>query len=206
MNILVILGHPNQDSLCAALSEQYAQGASTHTNVQVLRLSELEFVASSQGFNKPLALEPDLEHAQQLILWADHLVFVYPTWWGNMPALLSGFFERVLLPGFAFKYRKNSSLWDKLLQGKTARIITTMDSPVWFHYLSTFAPGIHALKKAVLEFCGVARIKTTIFPQVKNSSSAKRQAWLVQAKQLGETDALRARPIATQKRVARDAK
>jgi NAD(P)H dehydrogenase (quinone) len=188
MNTLIILGHPNTDSLCNALAEQYAQGARQHANVQVLRLGDLEFLPSSQGYNKPLELEPDLRHAQDLIAWAEHLVFVYPTWWGNLPALLSGFLERVMLPGFAFQYRKNSKLWDKLLAGKTARIITTMDSPVWWHFLSTSAPGINALKRAVLEFCGVSGIKTTIFPEVRASSLPIRQQWLEQVARLGVQD------------------
>jgi NAD(P)H dehydrogenase (quinone) len=188
MKTLVILGHPNSDSLCGALAEQYIRGASQQAQVQVLRLGDLEFQPYSLGYSKPLLLEPDLQHAQELILWAEHLVFVYPTWWGNLPALLSGFLERVLLPGFAFQYRKNSKLWDKLLAKKTARIITTMDSPVWWHYLTTFAPGINALRRAVLEFCGVGKINTTIFQEVRASSLEQRQQWLEQAAQFGFTD------------------
>jgi NAD(P)H dehydrogenase (quinone) len=188
MKTLVIFGHPNSDSLCGAVAEQYIKAATQHSQVQVLCLGDLEFQPYSLGYNKPLALEPDLEHAQELILWAEHLVFVYPTWWGNLPALLSGFLERVLLPGFAFQYRKNSKLWDKLLAGKTARIMTTMDSPVWWHFLTTFAPGINALKQAVLEFCGVSKIKTTIFPEVRASSLEQRQKWLARAAHLGLTD------------------
>jgi len=47
-------------------------------------------------------LEPDLVAAQRDIHWAEHVVFVYPTWWGTYPALLKGFLDRVLTPGFAF--------------------------------------------------------------------------------------------------------
>ena len=57
---------------------------------------------------------------QQDILWADHLVFVYPNWWSTVPALLKGLIDRMFVPGFAFKYRENSPFWDKLLKGKTA--------------------------------------------------------------------------------------
>lgn len=45
-----------------------------------------------------MELEEDLVKAQELIRWADHLVFVYPIWWGTMPAVLKGFFDRVFLP------------------------------------------------------------------------------------------------------------
>src|SRR5256885_16433644 len=66
-------------------------------------------------------LEPDLQRAQADILWASHLAWAYPTWWGGLPALLKGFIDRIFLPGFAFKYRKGSVLWDRLLAGRTAR-------------------------------------------------------------------------------------
>jgi NAD(P)H dehydrogenase (quinone) len=77
--------------------------------------------------------EGDVLKAQELITWANHLVFVYPTWWAGLPALLRLFFEMVFSPGFAFKYHdrmgKKIVGWDKLLTGKSARIISTMDAP-----------------------------------------------------------------------------
>lgn len=54
-------------------------------------LGEMDFDLSlSGGYKGDQALEPDLQEAQKLIAWADHLVFVYPNWWGGMPALLKG--------------------------------------------------------------------------------------------------------------------
>ena len=47
------------------------------------------------------------------------------------PALMKGFLDRVLLPGFAFKKREGSVWWDKYLTGKTARLICTLDQPGW---------------------------------------------------------------------------
>lgn len=51
------------------------------------------------------ALEPCLQRCQESLLWAEHLIIVYPVWWGTMPALLKGWLDRVLLPGFAFADR-----------------------------------------------------------------------------------------------------
>ncbi len=187
MNILLILGHPNQASFCNALLEQYALGAA-QANVKILRLGNLAFNPISQGYAQPMPLEPDLVLAQQQITWADHLVFVYPTWWGSTPALLQGFIDRTFLPEFAFKYKKDSIWWDRLLTGKTARIITTMDGTSWWHYLMHFAPGINSLKRAVLHFCGVAKVQTTIIESVRSSSLEKRQKWLEEMNKLGSRD------------------
>lgn len=80
-------------------------------------------------------LEEDLVDSQQMILWADHVVLAYPNWWGFMPAITKGFFDRILLPGFAFKNYSGKNLPEKLLHGKSIRIMVTMDTPKWWFYL-----------------------------------------------------------------------
>jgi NAD(P)H dehydrogenase (quinone) len=188
MNVLLILGHPKSTSFSNALLEQYAKGAEA-AHVRILRLGDLEFNPLSQGYGVTMPLEPDLVAAQQQILWADHLMFVYPTWWGVMPALLKGFLDRTLTPGFAFKFNKNSVVrWDRLLSGRTARVITTIDAPSWYHTLFMKAPGLNAMKRSTLEFCGITPVKTTILGSVKGSSLAQRQKWLNLTHALGRQD------------------
>ena len=108
--ILIILGHPSASSLCAGLADAYAQGArDSGAEVRLLRLGELDFdPLLHAGYRQDQPLEPDLQRAQADILWASHLAWAYPTWWGGLPALLKGFIDRIFLPGFAFKYRKGS--------------------------------------------------------------------------------------------------
>lgn len=53
------------------------------------------------GYQKVQELEPDLLAAQASITWCDHWVIIYPIWWGSVPALLKGFFDRALYSGFA---------------------------------------------------------------------------------------------------------
>lgn len=117
--ILLILGHPGATSFCAALAERYAQSAlDAGHQVRQLRLGEMVFdPVLRQGYQQVQALEEDLSRAQSDILWAEHLTLVYPIWWGGIPALLKGFFDRVLLPGFAFKYRKGKPFSRSVAQG-----------------------------------------------------------------------------------------
>ena len=112
--------------------EAYVSGAKkAGAEVKILTIAELDFNPSLQfGYQQRMELEPDLVQAQQLILWAEHLVWIHPVWWGGLPAVTKGFIDRVFLPGFAFKYRENSVWWDKLLAGRTARIITTLGSTI----------------------------------------------------------------------------
>jgi putative NADPH-quinone reductase len=179
-NILIINAHPDQESFCKALAESYLKGAEAGNHTcKLVNLNELQFnINLPQGYRVPTPLEPDLIEVQKMISDANHIVFVYPNWWGTFPALLKGFIDRVFIPGFAFKYRENSSLWDKLLVGKTAHLIITMDSPYWYYRWLVNRPGINAMKKCILGFCGIKTVKTSIFSPVRPSPESKRKQWL----------------------------
>ncbi|WP_239617656.1 NAD(P)H-dependent oxidoreductase [Cohnella mopanensis] len=187
-NILVITGHPDSQSFSSALSDAYRKGATEDTKVQIreIDLSKINFDPNLRfGYRQRTELEEDLKQAQELIRWADHLVFVYPTWWGAMPAILKGFIDRVFLPGFAFKYRDNSSLWDKLLKGKTAHLIVTSDTPSWYNRLIYKRAGHNVMKRNILQFCGITPVRVTEIGPVKPSSEQLRAKWLDKVKRLG---------------------
>lgn len=185
--VLVINGHPDSESFCAALAAAYATGArSAGAEVVSLRIADLSFNPSLEhGYRKRTELEPCLLDAWEEIKRADHLVWVFPTWWGGLPALLKGFIDRVFLPGFAFKYHGDDLLPEQLLKGKSARLITTMDAPGWYYRLVYRSLGTHQLKRAILNFCGVAPVRTTLFASVKDSSPARRALWLAAVESLG---------------------
>lgn len=186
--ILIINAHPDKKSLCFALAESYKKGADMNGDqCQLVHLIDLKFnPILTHGYRLVSELEPDLLKIQQDILQADHLVFVYPNWWATFPALLKGFIDRVFLPNFAFKYRDNSPFWDKLLKGKTARLIVTMDTPKWYYCLVNRNAGHHALKTGVLKFCGIKPVKISAFATVKSSDLKKRKKWLAIVEKLGK--------------------
>lgn len=186
--ILIINGHPDKESLCFALAESYKKGAdAAGADCKLVHLIDFNFnPILTFGYRKISELEPDLVKMQEEILAADHLVFVYPNWWSTLPALLKGFIDRAFVPNFAFKYRENSPFWDKLLKGKTARLIVTMDTPTWYYWLINKNAGHNAMRIGVLEFCGVKPVKISIFSPVKSSDETKRKKWLEEVKGLGE--------------------
>ncbi len=186
--VLIILGHPNKQSYCAALAAAYQEGAlKAGAEVREICVSDLKFEPNLWGGGERIvALEPDVQRAQELIIWADHLVFVYPTWWGTMPALLKGFIDRVFISGFSFRYRENSRLWDRLLTGRSARVIVTMDAPPWYYRLVYGSPGHKAMKRATLKFCGVKPVRVSSFGSVKKSKPEQRQHWLEKVRSYGE--------------------
>lgn len=184
--IIVILGHPSSHSLCHEIANTYTQAASEAGHqVKLFKLGEIDFdPILHEGYAKIQELEPSLVEIQQAITWAEHLVLVYPNWWGSMPALLKGFFDRAFLPGYAFKYRKDSQFWDKLLSGRDAQVFVTMDTPPWYYWLFYGRPGHHQIRKTILEFCGITPVKITSFGPVRYASAEKRQKWLDKVKKL----------------------
>lgn len=185
--ITLIYGHPDKESFSFALAEAYKKGAvDAGAEVQEIILADMEFNPNLQyGYRKRTELEPDLLAAWEKIQWADHLVWVYPVWWGSIPALLKGFIDRLFLPGFVFKKRENSLWWDKLLTGKTARIISTLDQPVWYYWLVYRQPSTNAMKKLTLEFCGVKPVKVTTIGPIRLSKDEFRQKCLAKIEKLG---------------------
>jgi NAD(P)H dehydrogenase (quinone) len=186
--ILIINGHPDKESFCFSLAENYKKGADTNGDeCKLVHLIDLKFnPILTYGYRVVSELEPDLVQIQNDILQADHLVFVYPTWWGTYPALLKGFIDRVFLPNYAFKYHTDSPFWDKLLKGRTARIITTMDAPIWYYWLMYRSPGHNAMKRAILEFCGIKPVKITAFAPIKSSTDSERKKWIMDVETLGK--------------------
>ena len=119
IRVLVILGHPRKESFCAAIANAYATGAlAAGAEVRLLFVADMQFdpnVVTASPRQQPV--EPSISAAMELVAWADHLVFVFPTWWGTMPAALKGFLDRVFMPGFTFEDREDGKGWDKLLEG-----------------------------------------------------------------------------------------
>ena len=189
--ILVINGHPRAESLCGSLAQAYAEEAKkTGAEVTLLDLHRLQFDLSLHvGYKSEQPLEADLVRAQELIRAADHLVFVFPSWWASLPALLKGFLDRVFLPGFSFKYRKDSPFPEQLLKGKTGRIIITMDAPGWYYQWFNRAPGLHIVKKGTLEFCGVKPVKYNLLGMVRNAKPERIQGFFATARKAGARDA-----------------
>jgi NAD(P)H dehydrogenase (quinone) len=185
--ILLINGHPDKESFNFAIAEAYKKGAlSSGAEIQEIVIRDLQFNPNLPfGYRQRTELEPDLLDAQEKIRWADHLVWVYPVWWASVPAIMKGFIDRVFLPGFAFQKRENSVWWDKLLKGKSARIISTLDQPAWYYWLVYRQPSNNAMKKLTLEFCGISPVRVTTIGPIRLSKASYREKWLGKIEALG---------------------
>lgn len=185
--VLVILGHPQATSFCGAIAQAYADGAAAAGHeVRFLAVGDLDFDPIRRtGYGEAPPLEPDLVRAQEDIAWCDHMAWAYPNWWGTMPALMKGFIDRAILPGFAFKYHEGKLLWDKLLKGRSARLLVTMDTPALWYRWVIGRPGHKQMRHSVLGFCGVKPVRVSQFGVVKKATPDRREKWLRSARDLG---------------------
>ncbi len=187
MNVLIINGHPRRGSFSEAIADAYFEGAAAAgVNITKLTLANLSFNPNVTHISpRDQLFEDDIKQSQNLIEWAHHVVFVYPTWWGTMPALLKGFIDRIFTAGFAFEDIEGGTGYAPLLRGKTAQIITTMDTPKWVYRWVYCSPGHNAMRKATLQFCGFNMAPAISYGPVKNSTKAEREQWLLKAKDEG---------------------
>jgi putative NADPH-quinone reductase len=183
--VLVFLGHSNDQSLCAGLAQAYADACQKKGGeVRLVRLSQLQF-SPTFDFDAPNNLEPDMKQLQSSFSWANHIAMVYPIWWGAAPGLMKCALERVLLPGFAFKFHSKGFGWDRMLSSRTSELIVTLDTPPLIYRWIYGAAGDRVLARRTLDFCGMKCVRTTHFGPVRSADEKKRLVWIDKVKQLG---------------------
>ncbi len=200
MNILVIIGHPIQDSFNHALARAYADAARTHgAEVQVIDLAtdatpdhprERSDVRLPRS-DREIDLDEHVRDYAERLRTADHIALFYPMWWGTYPAVLKQFFDRVLLSGDAYASRVHSSSWIRGLRGRTARIVHTADSPRLFTWLAYRDSSISSVKTATLWYTGIRTIGVRYLAPVRSSSPERRRRWLTRIARDGVADAKR---------------
>jgi len=177
--ILLIDGHPDPDRarLIHALADRYAEGAlSWEHEVRRIDLAttEVPILRSREEWAKGQPA-PAIADAQASIAWADHIVFFYPLWLGDVPALLKAFLEQVMRPGFALN--DQASLGGGLLRGKSATVVVTMGMPAAFYALWFRSHSVKSLERNILRFVGIRPVHHILYGAVEQNA-AKRGRWL----------------------------
>lgn len=188
--ILILLGHPDKSGMCGTLAGAYEVAArEAGHDVTRLNIGEMRFdPILHKGYRERQEHEPDLRLFCDLLGASDHFVVVYPVWWVGMPAILKGLFDRVWLPGSAFRYIRTKAgtqtiFWHRLFRGKTAHIIMTSGT---HPLLVRFLPGnVNAqLRWGILWFAGF-KVRTDWFGPAEDASESKKIRWLARVRKLG---------------------
>ena len=178
---LVVIAHPAKESFNHALKTEIVNGLiEIGHEVQIRDLYEYSFDAvlgaddwrSYSDVSKETAV--DVRDEQLLIQWADHLIFIYPTWWWGPPAILKGYLDRVLLPGFA--YLANEEGIKGLLTDKKVYIFQTTGSDKEFLQSSGFEKSIkEMMRTGVFGFCGAEVMHHEFIPEIQSKNLEERK-------------------------------
>ena len=187
MNILILQGHPDPEPehLCHALAEAYAKGATAGGHVvrtQTPARQDVTFLRNQKEWEEGEV--PDYALAgQQDILWADHLVILFPLWIGGMPARLRAWMEQTFRHGFAFEIGPKGIR--RHLKGRSARLIVPMGAPVLAYRLIFGAFGTRMLRRSVLGMAGIGPIRQSLIGGVDNMSPERVQDLMTEMAELG---------------------
>jgi putative NADPH-quinone reductase len=188
-HIVILQGHPDpaHAHFGHALADAYARSAvEAGHEVKTIDIAKLDFPLLRNKEEWEHGKPPEaIEQAQETILWAEHLVILYPLWLSAMPALLKAFLEQVFRPGFAIDKSQKGKVWTKLLAGKSARIVVTMGMPALIYRWYFGALSLKSLERNILKFCGISPITESLIGMVESMPEKKRQRWLETMRELG---------------------
>lgn len=180
--ITILLGNPDKETRSGSFADAYEAGAKEGGHeVRRINIGDLKFdPVLHKGYKEIQALEPDLIKAQEDIKWCDHFVIVYPSWWSTMPAILKGFFDRIWIPTFAFRFKKDGLgagyLWYRLLAGRTATVFVTSDSqPLIARFL--FGDTTNEIRRCILMFAGFKHVHVKKVGPLKFASEKTLASW-----------------------------
>jgi len=136
---LVLLAHPNPDSFSHAIASRVVATLDGMGHDVVLRDLYAEGFRTAMTAEEHVAYQTDqpvldpqvAEHVGELRR-ADTLVFVYPTWWSSVPAILKGWFERVMVPGVGFVFDERGKVRPGITGVRRIVGISTYGSPRWY--------------------------------------------------------------------------
>jgi len=185
MKILVILAHPNPASFNAAIAQTVVQTLTADGHE--VRFHDLY----SEGFDPVLpvaemckdAVLPPLvaQHIADLVN-ADGIVIVHPSWWGQPPAILKGWLDRVLRQDVAYRLPgpDGAGIPQGLLQAQTAVVFTTSNTPPLREIDLYGDPLQNIWENCVFRVCGVNSFLRKNFAIIAASTPEQRQQWLVE--------------------------
>ncbi len=190
MNVSVILGHPNKGSFNHAIADAVIttlEGNGHHVLFHDLYAEQFDPVLPASEIPKNAVLPPFIKQHCDELARADGIVIIHPNWWGQPPAILKGWIDRVIRPGVAYEFKEGDSgegVPCGLLKVKTALVFNTSNTPEEREQ-SVFGDPLETLwKNCIFGLCGVANVHRKTFSVMVTSTEMRREAWLQEAREM----------------------
>jgi putative NADPH-quinone reductase len=190
VNILIVLAHPDPGSFNHALADAAARAAERAGHDVLfhdLYAEAFDPILRSPETPRDAALPAWLRRHCAEVAAADGIVIVHPNWWGQPPAILTGWIDRVMRPGVAYEFRdgdQGEGIPVGLLRARTAVVLNTSNTPPE-RERDRFGDPLDAIwRRCVFDLCGVKDLRRRTFSVVVTSTVEQRAGWLSNASAL----------------------
>jgi len=189
MQILVILAHPAPCSFNHAIAQ--AVRAELEKNGHEVAFHDLyaerfDPILPADEIPQPAPLPPEIKRHCREIAAADGIVIVHPNWWGQPPAILKGWVDRVIRPGIAYQFMEGDQgegVPVGLLKAKAVCVFNTSNTAP-AREAGAFGDPLETLwKNCIFGLCGVRTIHRETFGIVVTSATEQRQEWLAKVRE-----------------------
>lgn len=184
MKISIILAHPHRGSLNHAIARRAAETLSANghtTTMHDLYAEGFDAILPYAEFSREARLPREIERYCSEVAEADGIVIVHPNWWGQPPAILTGWIDRVLRPGVAYAFLEGDSgegVPRGLLQAQSAVVLNTSNTESQ-REIGVFGDPLETIwRHCVFGLCGIRRVVRRTFSVVVTSSESQRRQWL----------------------------
>jgi NAD(P)H dehydrogenase (quinone) len=186
MKVLVIVAHPNKASFNHAIALTCSKTLSDNGHVVLVHdLYDEHFdpLLPFGEFPKEAALPATIQRHCDEVAQADGIVIVHPNWWGQPPAILKGWVDRVIRPGVAYEFLEGDAgegVPRGLLKADSAIIFNTSNTEAT-REKNVFGDPLQLIwENCVFGLCGVPKFHRRLFTIVVTSTEAERRAWLAE--------------------------
>ena len=193
MNILIVLAHPDPGSFNHALAAAAARASRRQGHAVVLHdlyAEAFEPILPAAEFSKSAPLPPALRRHCEDLAAADGIVIVHPNWWGQPPAILKGWIDRVVRPGVAYAFEEGDGgegVPRGLLRARTAVVLNTSNTPADREQHAFGDPLESIWRRCIFELCGVRDVRRRTYSVVVTSTPELRARWLADAEDIAST-------------------
>ena len=189
MKISVILAHPDKESFnhaIAAAAVEILNENGHHVYFHDLYYEKFDPVLPLEEISKGACLPPEIEKHCREISQAHGIVIIHPNWWGQPPAVLKGWVDRVLRPGVAYEFResdKGEGVPIGLLKAKSVIVFNTSNTETQ-REKKVFGDPLESLwKNCIFSLCGIPAFYRRMFSVIVTSSPQQRKDWLNEVRQ-----------------------
>ncbi len=190
MIVLVILAHPNSRSLNHAIANSAVDALKVNGHEVIfhdLYQEEFDPLLTFEEIPESSRVDTIVQKYCDELFNADGLIFVHPNWWGQPPAILKGWIDRVIRPGVAYRFAEGDDgqgVPCGLLSGKRALVLNTSNTPDEREKKVFGDPLENIWKRCIFDLCGIKDYYRKTFNVVVTSTRDERLEWLREVKKI----------------------